>query len=343
MSFPFENMQEVANDDEWHALRRSRGGSSDAAALFGYGYADRPSAWSVYATLAGLVPYEVSDDDQDDRMWMGKELEPIIARFVTRRKGWDLLPGARWYCKHPTIPIMGCTVDNFVLNPEDRDGIGIVETKARDWLEFKDSYFDPITGEEALAMRDKIQIAHQLACLPEVKWACGAVLVNGNDLKDFVIPRADFADMIEDIESAWQEMSRRLAERDEPDIVAKEIPKWLQAHFEAFGKMEPKIIEDLSMDEAMQDYLDKDAEAKAAAKVASNAKARILQTAGENAVLLSNRYRAKISRSEVPGGISERKPYTRVTVKVEPFERASGDPEAMAAAMAAQAPIDTGN
>jgi hypothetical protein len=341
MLFPFENMTEIESEDQWHSLRRVHGGSSDAPALFDYGYANKPSAWSVYAQLTGMLPPDNSLDD-DDRVWLGKEFEPVISRYVARKRHWDLIPGGKWYVQHPSINIMGATIDNFVL--EHEDGIGIVETKVRDWLQFRDDYFDPITGKEAASMRDRIQVAHQLACLPEVKWVSIAVLVGGNELKTFTNHRNDYAELIEDVEKAWLDMTRRLAEKDEPEIGRRELPAWLQAHLEALSIAEPPLIPDdaESFDDLVQTYIDQDSISKTAKKRASDAKAKLLQRMGEHRTATSNQYRVSVTRSDVPASISERKAHVRTTLKAVPYDGQPStiDPEALAAAMASQAPID---
>lgn len=335
-------MIEVASNDDWHALRKLHGGSSDAAALFDYGYAEKPSAWSVYALMNGDIPYEPDALDGEDRVWIGKAMEPVIAQYVARRHGWDLIAGAKWYVQHPSIKIMGATIDQFVL--EHEDGIGIIETKNRDWLEYRDNYFDPETGLEAAAMRDKIQIAHQLATLPEVKWAALAVLVGGNELKFFRFHRSELAEMIADVEAAWVDMERRLKEKDEPDIGGRELPKWLKAHQEAVREYEPpKMIEESTFDDLCNTYLDKDAIAKAAKKEAENAKAAIIQWLGNSARAQSNVYQVEAKRSEIAESVTTRKAHSRVLLKIAPNEiKTQIDREALAAAMAAQAPSDWG-
>lgn len=338
MNFPFPNMMPVEDEAHWHSLRARVIGSSDVPALFDYGYANKPSAWSVYAEKTGMIPH--ADLDDEDRVWIGKQMEPVIAAYVTRRFGYDLIDGARWHVVHPKFDFMGCTIDRFVV--EHEDGIGIVETKNRDFLEFRDNYFDPKTGEEAPSLRDKIQVAHQFACLPEVQWGMLAVLVGGNDLKTFLFKREELADMIADIEKACADMHDRLIQGDEPDVTARELPDWLKAHQEAFRLEEPpQDIDSTTFDEDVETYLDADATAKEKKKIADQAKARVLQRCGEFKFNRSNRYQVRVNRSEVEEKMTLRKAHSRVTLKIEPFEGSKYvDPEMAAAAQAMQAPIE---
>ena len=282
---------EIKDDAHWHQLRFKHGGSSEAAALFGQGYEDMPSKWSLWAIHAGKLA--APDLDEDDRVWLGSELEPIIARMVARKKGWDLR-GHRTYVTHQNADFrMGSTVDRYIV--EHEDGPGICELKNRDYLRWLDSY-----TEEDASIRDRIQLAHQLCCHPEVTWGAVGVLVGGTELKVYVYKREDLAEIMADVEAGWADLWRRIADGDEPDLMGEELPNWLRVHNEKRADIEaPIIIEDGSFDDTVAAFQAADAIAKDNAKDAKRLKAQIIQKLDKHCQGRSNRFSVRASYADV--------------------------------------------
>lgn len=323
----------ITGPDHWHQLRREHGGSSEAPALFGLGYADMPSRWSLWALKTGK--WQPDGLEASDRVWFGQELEAVIARAVTRQHGWDLVD-TNEYVTHPAeIFKMGATVDRMVV--EHEDGPGIVETKNRDYLQWSDAYTDTDAS-----VRDKLQLAHQMACMPEVTWGCVAVLVGGNTLKTYTYKRGDLGEMIMQVEEAWRTFWLDLEAGHEPSLTGDEIPPWLKVHihvWEPEDELEITGEDSDSLDAIITKYLASDALAKVEAKVAKECKAAILQAADENGRVRTNMHRIKINPSQIKESTSTRRAHVRATIKAEVDPRPKADPDALAAGFASQAPL----
>ena len=282
----------IQGDQHWHELRAQFGGSSEAPALFGLGYENMPSKWSIYALKTGQI--SEPDLDADDRVWLGKELEAVIARAVTRKHGFELRK-VRHYYRHPNQDIrMGCTCDFECI--EHEDGPGIIEIKNRDYLEWVTSYTD-----EQASIRDKIQIAHQMACRPDMAWGALGCLVGGNTLHFYRYTRADLEEIITDVEAEWIDFWRRIEEKDEPDLVAGELPEWARLHFESISKKPdtPIVIEDDdAFGQICKDYSVSSELARHHKSIADEAKAKIINLAGEATTADSTNWHVKINYSQ---------------------------------------------
>jgi predicted phage-related endonuclease len=283
----------IQNEDHWHALRLTHGGSSEAAALFDYGYEGMPSLWSLWALKSGKMESDLDDDNLPDRVWFGRELEDIIARAVARKHGWSLIGNAAYVVHADAELKMGATVDRWVIDHED--GRGIVECKNRDYLEWVQNY----TADDA-AMRDKIQLAHQLSCCEEATWGAIAVLIGGNTLKVYRYSRDDIKEIIDSVEAGWRNLWRMVKEGSEPELTGSEIPAWLRVHFDDLGtKTEVLSVNDKTFDDNVEGYLQASKARKQWDKAEKDFKASILQVFEDHGRLRSNRWIGKATFSKV--------------------------------------------
>ncbi len=362
----------MKSESEFAHIHRTYGGSSFSGALFDRGYADMPSAWSVWAMFSGLLDDVGPDEDTNARVRLGKAMEPVIAGEVAFQKGWDLIEGyeyldwtlanSAWSTKfrlfvhHPDESLkIGCTVDFYIR--EHEDGPGIIECKNRDYLQWVTSYDD-----DDASIRDQIQLAHQLACHPEIQWGAIAALVGGNDLKVYVYKRAALADMISDIEAKWRELFLMVKEKREPVLTGGELPHWLQVHDERLGTHDDPlaidagdIVDDMTFDDVAAEYLDAAERRKHYEKIEKKRKAQIVQHLAEHSRARSNRYQVRASYANVEGQairtadvekaggvIVVKKPHIRVTLKFadDPMTVQAPTEDALKAGMDAQAPLD---
>lgn len=305
----------IKDINHFHELRLGRGGSSEAPALYGRGYEDMPSQWSLYAYHRGELG--APDIDDEPRVRIGKRMEALIADEVAHVKGWDLktqMDGndpRQLYVVHQDPALnMGCTVDRYVI--EHEDGPGIIECKNRDYLQWVNNYTD-----EDPSARDLIQLCHQFACHPEIKWGCIAALVGGNDLKIYTIKRADVEDGIADVEARWRDHWRRVREDDEPDLTGDEVPDWLRVHEEKLLATDEEDVikiedEDPSPDDEsppktfdayVSDYREAKDKRSFYEKIEKGARAYILQRIGEHGVGASNRFRVGLKFSAVKASV----------------------------------------
>ncbi len=155
---------EVTSDDQWHQLRKQNVGGSEIAALFDC------SPWitrfSLWHEKAGKV---APNAEENDRMRLGKYMEPYIAGEMARKLGWKL-ERSKQYWIHPEITGMGCTLDFDITDHEW--GPGICETKCVfDYSAYREQW-----AEDRAPPQYELQVQHQLAVTGR-KWAAIAVLV----------------------------------------------------------------------------------------------------------------------------------------------------------------------
>lgn len=295
---------EIKHNAEWLALRKLYGGGSEAAALFDVGYESLPTKWSLWAWKSGKLP--PSDLEDDDRVAIGKLIEPVIAQLVTRKRGWDLERVRQYVIKDgpdgkPDERLrMGATLDYIVR--EHEDGPGIVECKNRDYLQWVQHYTN-----DAPSQRDIVQVAHQLSCMPECQWAAVAVLVGGNDLKVYTFKRSTLAPIIRDVEAAWADLWQRVASGDEPSLTGDDMPAWLET--QEFKPAPALYIDDGTIegdggfDDLVDRYLISNGTAKQHAKIADDAKAKILQRLEAHEHAQSNRHKIKATYTKVAASV----------------------------------------
>ena len=71
---------DYGNRADWLQARRKGLGSSDTAAIFGEGYSDQ-SALTVWQDKI----YGDRAERDDDRLWIGTEIQPALCRIFTRK------------------------------------------------------------------------------------------------------------------------------------------------------------------------------------------------------------------------------------------------------------------
>lgn len=167
---------------DWHAKRAQHIGGSEIAALFYlWQLADgrlaylhmfevpptgstclgcvsrHTTGYRLYWQKRGILPPE--DLDGVERVMLGQELEPAIARASERKWGWRL-ENARSYVKHPAVAGMGASRDFQQVAP----GYPPVEVKNVDFLIFRDLW--QARGDEIAAppIDITLQVQHQIAC-----------------------------------------------------------------------------------------------------------------------------------------------------------------------------------
>jgi putative phage-type endonuclease len=154
----------IESDEQWHALRRRNIGGSDVAALFG------ASPWmtefTLWAEKRGITEHAV---EENNKMALGKYLEPFIAGQLAKELGWTVVPSKEYHL-HPTITGMGATLDFDVIDHEW--GPGICETKVVfDYADYMEHWSD-----DRAPPHIELQVQHQLAVTGR-PWAAICVLV----------------------------------------------------------------------------------------------------------------------------------------------------------------------
>ena len=128
-------------------------------------------------------------------MEWGLLLEPLVVREYTRRTGNPVTRRKRWRM-HPTIPYIGAHID------ADAGRIG-VEAKTSPYAV---GWGDPEDGPDGVPEDVRVQVYHQMMCVPEWEAVDVPALVRGHDFRLFRVPRDDafIADLEAEEVEFWQ-------------------------------------------------------------------------------------------------------------------------------------------
>lgn len=333
------------SESDWLRARHPYLGSSDIPTLLGEGYSGS-TYWSVYHDKK--QPEPALDDDLaiSNRMWWGRQMQRIIGEAIVRKHGWDLKEGSTLVVDEERR--ISATIDFDVRHAEK--GRGIVETKNRDWLFWRDHYTD-----DKAFVYDEIQLAHQLLLHPDYQWGMIAVCVGGNELREYNYTRESLAEHMAEIETAASAFWQRFDENDEPAITFADIPAWVMARGPDLEDVEPFELEERTADKPtgwlLGQWVKATEERKTADKFEKATKAAVLQAMGDARRAHFSGYIVKQSRAEIAERVvSEdmvgdvlRKASIRTTLTIEELaaDASRGKPtEAeLRAGEAAQAPL----
>lgn len=146
------NLLTFQSREQW--LQHRRIGASDAAAIWGVGYAGT-NAWTVWHRLV-----HGSDEVGDQLMRNGTLLEPAVRAIFTDETGIDvqLVPPYSTYI-HAEIPYMSATPDGLVRCLKFNGKLGVWEGKAPTYHAY-DEWRDG-----AVPLKHLVQVQHQLDVL----------------------------------------------------------------------------------------------------------------------------------------------------------------------------------
>lgn len=197
--------------EDFHALRRTGLGGSDAAAALGLSPWKRPLEL-YYEKLGEAEPVEESD-----AMRFGTLLEPIVRAEYIRRTGQNLVFGqpAQRSIEHP---FMLAHLDGF--RPDDRRVV-----------EFKTARSDEGWGEpetDDVPEPYLLQVMHYMI-VTEAELADIAVLIGGSDFRIYTVPRKpELCElMIEGERQFWDAVQRR--DPPPPSNLAETNLRWRTA------------------------------------------------------------------------------------------------------------------
>jgi predicted phage-related endonuclease len=245
-------------------FRAAHIGGSEASALVGLSPYDSP--WSLYMKKAGKLPHPDLSNSGTRQRW-GMNLERAIISDTAEQLGKDI---RKWMRGPLSDGVLGGHPDaRQVVNGATR---AIVETKAMDWLVFRDFGQQP---------PDHHVIQLNTYCgLAGVDRGYLSILVGGNDLKIFEYefrPR-----LFEICRTKALELWQRVRDNNPPPVDYEVDQEAIAEIFRAGGG---KAIVDLTGDnelaDAIQTYIEQSAIEKAAKAAKAAAKAEIQHKTGE--------------------------------------------------------------
>lgn len=218
-----------AYSESWYSLRlfnpdrRERPvvfGASEAASACGL--SPYESTLQLYLTKRGEWSHEFSSSQQD-RMDIGKELEPAILNLYEKRQGCFTNRNLPMYF-HPDHSFMGATPDAIGFN-ESRDSADFtewsVDAKSTGWRMLDKTGDDHskygADGTDQIPLTNLCQAQVQMAVMGLSR--CDfPVLVDNRDFRVYRVNRDD--EFIGSIVSAMKELSERIINADPPE------PNW---------------------------------------------------------------------------------------------------------------------
>jgi putative phage-type endonuclease len=182
--------------DEWRLARRRGFGASESAAACGF--SRWRTALEVYYQKIGELP----DQEDNDAMWFGRELEPIVIKKFCLETGLEV---AQYPCpmlRHPEYPFMLATIDARLTTGE------LLECKTTTEQAYRKNYGE----EESDATPDDIVFqAQQQMAVTGADVCHVATLVAGRKLRRHRIERNDqlISGIIEKQAELWDRIQRR--------------------------------------------------------------------------------------------------------------------------------------
>lgn len=192
------NVLMLDNRQDWLESRRRFIGSSDVAAIFGEGYADQ-SPISVWDSKVNGT----RGDRDDERLWIGFELQPSLCRIFSRFTGVSCAsPGDYAIHYRDDISWMGASLDAVADHPDF--GPIPLELKNISWLQSKE------WREGGAPLKFLVQVNYQMAVTGS-SHAYLFGLVGGNEPYSLLIERNDrfIETMIARLAEFWDYVERR--------------------------------------------------------------------------------------------------------------------------------------
>lgn len=267
----------ITGDQQWHELRRTHVGGSEAAALFG------ESPYLTYFELWHRKKGRLAEPDLsgDERIFWGRHLESSILGGIRERTGWNIDKSQSYYSQQPELGLGG-TPDALIDGHERGDGI--LEIKTVDSWQFKLWDGVPPLGYE-LQCQTYLELTGRA-------WACLAVLVGNNSLRLFTYERRPVTvGLIKArVRAFWA--SIEAGEAPAPDFTV-DAEAVLQLHRDAT----PGRVVDLSDSNRLPELLDayqRETAARAASdRVCKALRAEILSLVGDAEIALCGGWRIK--------------------------------------------------
>lgn len=279
-------MQSVTSlSPEREAVRAANVGGSEIAALFNLH--PHLTAFELWMQKSGHLP--LADLSGNSRVEAGIFMEPAIAAWVQHRTGWNVRK-VEAYAQHPTVAGMGASPDYEADGHPTREGVGTVQIKNVDAIQFL-SWVDskpPLTF--------LLQVQHEIAC-GGYEWGALAVCIGGNRLEVFEYNR--HAKTIARIEAAVTEFWRTVREGIEP---VPDFERDLETIQALYSSADSEKVVDLTASAAFADacarYVAASEEIRAKRRDRDAAKAELLTLIQDAAVAIGAGFKLSASNNK---------------------------------------------
>lgn len=204
-------------------------GGSDVAALLGLSPYTTP--YALWAEKTGRT--DPPDLSSKGAVLWGQVLEPVIAEYWARINGGIFLGQRLRRRFHPAFPFMSAEVDYYVYSmgppPQRPDAILEIKT-AGDRMRGKwgDEHTDQVPPEYY------VQALWQLLINPEIPKVIIAVLIGGQDFREYVVRREDAHGEIAALEEAARQWWERHVINDVPPPIESTDRSVVDQVFELF-------------------------------------------------------------------------------------------------------------
>jgi len=188
--------------------------------------------WLLWRVFKGIDTLEELDADDNERMFWGNALEPVIFYETLRRLNLEgRYNEEQDYVRDETLKI-GCTPDGEVWHPSK--GKATVQVKCVDWFIWKDQWVDDTPPPHIVA-----QVQHEMLVMGS-EWAVIPCLIGGNELRIYeMYPDEDYQ---EEILKRVEEFFVSVSNDEEPDPLG--VP--MEQHALLTREYKPKAVADVT-------------------------------------------------------------------------------------------------
>lgn len=285
--------------DNWLIARQKYIGSSEVATICGLNRFKTPL--QLWAEKTG----KIQCDAENDHMWFGTEMEPIVAKYFTRRTGKQVERDGHLYL-NDDYPL-ACATPDYVIPQTD------------EILEIKTSSVraEPYWSEDKPPTGAHIQVIWQLGVTGRKSAYVAGLL--GADPEKFFTPHVEFDSSIfgqlYDSVSSFMDMVQR-------DVAPQATGRDIKTLDQIVNRLEATRIQFDDSDSGMiQRYFEFEKELKEQRSKFStleteldDLRAKIVQKMGASTVAIGNGYQAKIKTIQRNGYIVAPSSYTRFSV-----------------------------
>ncbi len=269
--------------------RRETVSASQVPALFGVSPWQTP--FTLWHELNGTLPDVTEQDDDNERMFWGRTLEPVIVDTVAMKREllveWN---AATTYARHPDHAI-GATVDADIRHPSK--GPGVIEAKCADWLIYKDRWTET-TAPAYYELQHQAQLD-----VTGAGWGIISCLVGGNELH--MLDRVPQMDVIDEIRERADAFIQSIRDGKEPDPLGDPIEDpFIIARWPGRPDLQPlDMRHDRDANELVREYDYWTRQESMAKKERAQKKTAILAMLKDHSVMLTHNHRLELNRVQI--------------------------------------------